>query len=121
MILKILVTTQSQGKVPKNYSSYLLINGLQGARIGVLRELAGDDMDPEIGELLESAIEDLHKAGAEIVDPLEITEFDSLRQDQWCPMFKQDINTYLQNLNNGNVQVQNLERYLQIRVCSRNI
>jgi Asp-tRNA(Asn)/Glu-tRNA(Gln) amidotransferase A subunit family amidase len=92
------VTRTSEGKVPASYTQYLNKDGLKGARIGVFRTLSDKDVDPEIQTLFEKAIEDLEAAGAEIIDPFVIPDFDSLSQHQWCPMFRYDINRYLESL-----------------------
>lgn len=89
------VTQYSTGKIPDNYRQYLLKDGLQGARIGVLRALSEVDPDPEIKALFEQAITDLQALGAEIIDPLEIPDFASLRQNQWCAEFRHDLEDYL--------------------------
>ena len=89
------ITRYSQGKVPQNYSRFLDKDGLKGARIGVLRTLSDKDPDPQVKALFEQAIADLKRLGAVIVDPIEIVGFDSLRQDQWCAVFQEDINAYL--------------------------
>jgi amidase len=88
-------TRYSQGKVPQNYTQFLDRDGLKGARIGVLRSLSDKDPDPQVKALFEQAIADLKKLGAVIVDSLEVADFDSLRQGQWCNVFQEDINTYL--------------------------
>ncbi len=102
------ITQHSEGKVPSSYTQYLNKDGLKGARIGVLRTLSENDVDPEIHALFEKAIDDLKTAGAEIIDPLVVPEFDSLSQDQWCPMFRYDINRYLESLGED-APVKNLE------------
>ena len=89
------VTQYSAGKIPGNYQQFLLKDGLQGARIGVLRALSDDDPNPEIKALFEQSIIDLQALGAEIVDPLEIPDFDNLRQNQWCAEFRHDMEDYL--------------------------
>lgn len=92
------VTSHAQGKVADNYLDYLDKDGLQEARIGVLRILSEDDPHPEIKSLFEQAISDLSDLGATIVDPVDIPGFDDLRQDQWCSMFRHDVNQYLASL-----------------------
>lgn len=106
------ITVYSKGKVSENYSQYLNVDGLQNARIGVLRILTDGDINPEIKRLFEIAIEDLKKAGAEIIDPIKIPDFDSLRTDQWCSTFRQDVNSYLNSLGNT-VEVKNLEDIIE--------
>lgn len=89
------LTVYSQGQIPKTYLDYLDENGLQGARIGVLRRLSDDDPHPEISALFARAIADLDSLGATIVDPVEVPGFDSLRQNQWCADFRQDLEAFL--------------------------
>ena len=52
-----------------DYTSVLDPTGLQGARIGVLRGMAG--FSPDADAVFEEAIAALQEAGAEIVDPVE--------------------------------------------------
>ena len=89
------VTKYSRGKIPAHYTQYLDSNGLKGARIGVLRNLSEKDPDPQVKALFEQAIEDLRKAGAVIVDPIVVEHFDSLSDNQWCSVFRQDVDRYL--------------------------
>jgi len=106
------VTIHSMGKIPDNYQQFLQKDGLKGARIGVLRELSEKDPDPEIKALFEQAIADLKKLGAEIIDPVEIPGFDTLRKNQWCSMFREDVNNYLASLG-PDVPVKNLTEILE--------
>lgn len=89
------VTLYSEGKAYKDYQQFLQIDGLKGARIGVLRELSDDDPDPEVKALFESALTDLQSLGAIIVDPIDIPKFAELRKNQWCSEFRKDIEDYL--------------------------
>ncbi|SNR42690.1 amidase family protein [Hymenobacter mucosus] len=89
------LTKYSEGKIPKNYQQFLDKNGLKGARIGVLRTLSERKPDPQVKALFERAIADLQKAGAIIVDPVEVPNFASVSKDQWCSVFQHDINDYL--------------------------
>lgn len=102
------LTRHSQGKIPASYLPYLDKNGLKGARIGILRTLSDKDPDPQVKALFEQAISDLKKLGAEIVDPFEVAEFDSLRKNLGCSVFHHDINEYLSSLG-SKVPVKNLE------------
>ncbi len=78
------LTARGVGQVPESYTNFLDKNGLQGARIGILREPMGYATDPEsedfgkIGEVFESAVDGLKSAGAEIVDPLVIPNLRAL-------------------------------------------
>ena len=89
------VTRHSEGKIPDNYTQYLEKDGLKGARIGVLRDLT-KDIHPEINDLFEKAIQDLNSLGAEIIDPVEVSGFDTLRTNQWCAEFRKDIESYFE-------------------------
>jgi amidase len=98
------ITKYSQGKIPANYTQFLDKDGLKGARIGVLRTLSERDPDPQVKALFEQAILDLKKAGATIVDPIVVDGFDSLSDNQWCSVFKQDIDRYLASLGRDRVR-----------------
>jgi amidase len=98
------ITKYSQGKIPASYTQFLDKDGLKGARIGVLRTLSERDPDPQVKALFEQAILDLKKAGATIVDPIVVDGFDSLSDNQWCSVFKQDIDRYLASLGRDRVR-----------------
>ncbi|RLD24246.1 MAG: amidase [Bacteroidetes bacterium] len=89
------VTKYSEGKSLPDYQQFLIKDGLKGARIGVLRELSENDPDPEIKALFEQSLIDLQALGAEIIDPLVIPDFANLRQNQWCAVFRDDVEDYL--------------------------
>lgn len=89
------ISKYSVGKSESNYQQYLVKNGLQGARIGVLRELMDESTDPEVKTLFNNALQDLHSLGAEIIDPIIIPNFHELSQDQWCGTFKKDVESFL--------------------------
>ncbi len=89
------ITQFSEGHQETNYTRYLNKEGLQGARIGVLRTLSDADPDPEVADLFTQAIADLERLGATVVDPLDIPGFAGLRQDQWCETFRDDLEDFL--------------------------
>jgi len=91
------LTKHSEGNIPGNYSQFLVDDGLNGARIGVLRELSEDEPHPEIKSLFEQALSDLDSLGATIVDPVVIPDFSTLRQNQWCASFRADVEAFLSN------------------------
>ena len=105
------LTLHSQGKIPLNYTQFLDRDGLKGARIGVLRTLSDKNPDPQVKILFEKAIADLKSQGAEIIDPIEIPDFDTLRKNQSCPVFQYDINNYLGSLG-PDVPVKNLKEII---------
>ena len=59
-------TKKSQGKFLTDYSKSLNAGALKGARIGVSRDFMGDDSD--VDWAIESAISQMKKAGATVVD-----------------------------------------------------
>lgn len=89
------LTKHSNGKIPKNYTQFLLKEGLVGARIGVLRILSDTDIDAEIKVLFEQAVANLDSLGATIVDPLTVPKFNELRKNQWCATFTEDLEAFL--------------------------
>lgn len=91
------ITNYGAEKIPENYRQFLQKDGLQGARIGVLRQLSDDEPDPEIARIFENALQELAELGATLVDPVEIPNFNSLRQNQWCAEFRKDIEAFLAN------------------------
>jgi Asp-tRNA(Asn)/Glu-tRNA(Gln) amidotransferase A subunit family amidase len=70
-------TAEAGGKIPATYTTFLRRDGAAGKRIGVLRQASRPDAsDPLVLSLFNRAVADLRSAGAEIVDPFVITEFD---------------------------------------------
>ena len=92
------VTEQSQDRREASYLEFLDAEGLQGANIGVARQVSNtDSADPRVLALMEQAIEDMRLAGAQIVDPVEIPELGEISFGG-CNRFKFDMNTYLGGL-----------------------
>jgi Asp-tRNA(Asn)/Glu-tRNA(Gln) amidotransferase A subunit family amidase len=89
------LTAYSKGRSDDNYQQYLVEDGLEGTRIGILKQLSDSDIDPQISQLFGQAIEDLSTMGAVVVDTVNIKDFDALSADQWCASFRQDVETYL--------------------------
>jgi amidase len=79
-----------------DYGKFLDPNGLQGARIGVVRGFFG--FHDKVDKLMEARLEDLKKLGAVLVDPVDFdknkrvddSEFEVLLYE-----FKADLNAYL--------------------------
>ncbi|MFC2165681.1 amidase family protein [Acidobacteriota bacterium] len=93
------ITEKCQDKVLESYSQFLDENGLKGARIGVFRLYTDrKSTDSEVLALFEKAIEDIKKAGAQVVDPFTIPDFAKLTKGIWCDMFRHDLNNYLSSL-----------------------
>jgi Asp-tRNA(Asn)/Glu-tRNA(Gln) amidotransferase A subunit family amidase len=90
-------TEAAAGQVQDDYTVYLKKDGLQGARLGVLRALVDTgDADFEVMGSMDRAIEELKAAGAIIVDPFEVPDFDRLRKATgFCSRFRYDLQNYL--------------------------
>ncbi|MEZ6002287.1 amidase [Hyphomonas sp.] len=80
-----------------DYSAALESEGLKGARIGVVRELATvEDTDPQVMALFNAALEDMKNAGAIIVDPAPIPNIKEDLEASWgCRSFRKDVHEYL--------------------------
>jgi amidase len=59
-------TSKSDGHFEKDYTQFLDIDSLKGARIGVARDFM--DSDEEVDWIIEAALEAMRDAGAEVVD-----------------------------------------------------
>ncbi|MBK5938161.1 amidase [Halochromatium roseum] len=104
------LTQVAIGRVKPDYRRYLKRDGLQGARLGVLRALVGTDTDadaaaetdiadPEVVARFDQSIEDLRQAGAVILDPFRIPDLERLTDATgFCSRFRYDLNRYLQTL-----------------------
>ena len=93
-------TELGKGKREADYRSFLRAEGLEGARLGVLRALVDtEDADAEVIALFDNALEELRAAGAEIIDPVVIDNLDShLDASNGCRRFRYDMFVYLQSL-----------------------
>jgi len=74
-------TAEAAGKILESYAPFLKADGARGRRLGVFRQaLRVDGADAEVVALLDRAVDDLRAAGAEIVDPFVVPEFEG-----WVP------------------------------------
>lgn len=88
-------------RVSGSYADNLSEGGLEGARIGVLREAFGPD-DAESGgvnAIMNAAIEDMRGAGATIVDPLRVPGLQQFVETTalYLQRSKQDIDAFLRS------------------------
>jgi len=78
------LTARGVGHVPDSFTQFLDSNGLQGARLGILRESMGLGSEPgsedfkKIDDVFEQAVSELRAAGAEVVDPIVIPHLHEL-------------------------------------------
>ena len=94
------VTNDSAGKGQRDYTKFLDANGLKGARIGVVRKkLMG--FSAAADRIMETAIADMKRLGATIVDPADIPtlgQFDESELDVLLYELKDDLKKYLDRL-----------------------
>lgn len=79
-----------------DYTRFLDPNGLRGKRIGVVRQLAGNE--PNADRVLNEAIAAMKAQGAIIVDPVTLPHLNELGDAEMTVMlydFKHDLNAYL--------------------------
>ncbi|MDP5070335.1 MAG: amidase family protein [Congregibacter sp.] len=96
-------TQKSTGKSHVDYSPFLNADSLAGARIGVARVFMGDD--DEVDWLVESALQSMRDAGAEIID-VEFPDWLLESRGKFYrairyPEFKSQIADYLATLGDG--------------------
>jgi amidase len=100
------VSVYSVGHIPDTYQSFLDEAGLEGARIGVIRQPMGPRTDPEsddykkVWAVMERAIDDIASLGAEIIDPVEINGLELVDSIYGGNVFETElaINDYLAGL-----------------------
>jgi amidase len=95
------VTAAGRDHVSQNYGASLRADGLKGARLGVLHQAYDTPtLDSEVRNVFAGAAGELRNLGAEVIDPVEIPGFDTLRRTQGggCNQFKHDLNAYLAGL-----------------------
>ena len=91
------VTAASFGKIPRSYVAYLRPNALQGARIGIARDLFGKgEPHAEVNRVTEQAIKSFAALGAEMID-VTIPNFAKVSGGVFPVMFemKAVLNSYL--------------------------
>ena len=66
-------TAASAGKFETDYTKYLKVGSLKGARIGIARDFMGKD--PEVDRVVESSIATLKQLGAVVVDPIRYPDY----------------------------------------------
>jgi amidase len=89
-------TRSSEKRAFKDYSHFLHVDGLKGARIGVARKIMGTDK--RIIGIFESCVEVMKQMGAVIVDPADLPNLNKLGKTEMEVLhyeFKADLNRYL--------------------------
>jgi amidase len=111
------ITEVARNRPTPSYLDSLKIDGLRGARIGVLRQAyESATTDSEVVKVFRQAVRDLERAGATVVDPVTIATLDSLRRSTTggCNQFKFDLNDYLAALGTR-APMKNLDEVIRSR------
>lgn len=111
------VTAASHGRPIPRYADSLRVDGLKGARIGIVH-LAYDTptLDSEIKGLFARALADMARQGATIVDPFVIPGLDSLRRipaSGVCFPFRADFEGYLTSVASSHPPVKSVSDILK--------
>ncbi len=89
-------TRESDGKSHSDYSAFLDMNGLGGARIGVIKDFMG--FHSGVDEVMESAFQRMKERGAALVEVECAEERDRWNKAEWQVLLyelKHDLNKYL--------------------------
>ena len=92
-------TPASRGKAQSDYTRFLDPQGLRGARLGVVRKAFG--FNPAVDRILEEALAEMKRQGAELVDPADPPTWGKWRDQEneiLLYEFKADLNSYLAGL-----------------------
>ena len=106
-------TAESAAKAHRDYTEFLKPDGLRGARLGIARKHFG--IHAEVDKLMEAAIAEMKRAGAEIVDPADLPthgKFGGAEFEVLLYEFKADLNAYLAGLN-GSAPVRTVEEIIE--------
>ena len=112
-------TAASKGRIHPDYTKFLDPAGLKGARLGIVRKYFG--FSDAVDELINNVIDGMKRAGAEIVDPVEIPslgKFDDTELTVFYYELKADLNAYLARLGNTS-QVKSLRDVIDFNVRNR--
>ena len=90
-------TSERQASKPQDdYTPFLDVDGLRGARIGVARNFCG--FDARVDRILAESIAAIEDLGATVIDPADIAHADQLGESEITVLhyeFKADLNAYL--------------------------
>ncbi|UCF37276.1 MAG: amidase [Acidobacteriota bacterium] len=114
-------TKASEGNGLKDYREFLDPDGLKGARIGIARQYFG--FNPRVDDLGEEAIRLIEKAGATIVDSVEIQTRRQMGGPSYTVMlyeFKAGLNAYLASLG-PNAGMRTLEDIIAFNEANRDL
>jgi amidase len=103
----------------RDYTRFLTMDGLKGARIGVARNMLGPD--PRLVTILEACLSVMAGLGAVIVDPADLPNMDRFAKTELEVLyyeFKADLNKYLGGLG-ARARVHSLEEVIRFNDDNR--
>ncbi|MFT9850083.1 amidase [Aneurinibacillus sp. REN35] len=110
-----------QGGNAGNYAKQLTADGLQGARIGILREAFGSDSHTEsaqVNQVVQQAIEKMEAAGAHIIDPISVPQLTDYigASAMYLLQSKHDFNEFLASKPGGKTveELYNSQQYHEL-------
>jgi amidase len=112
------VTAKGEGKAATDYTKFLDPAGLKGARLGIARKYFG--FNDTVDKLMEEVIDEMKRAGAEIVDPADIPTFGKFDDSELTVLLyelKADVAAYLAR--RGNTSVKSLKDLIQFNEQNR--
>ncbi len=92
------VTAAARGRPTVDYGAALKVDGLRGARIGVLKQAYNrSTTDPEVIRVFEQALNDLRSAGAIVIDSVGVDSLSAWQRQQSgsCNQFRHDLEAWL--------------------------
>ena len=110
-------TRHQRNRIGRNLLIDLDQKGLQGARIGIARNMAGTD--PRVTKILDSAIDSMKECGAVILDPANLPNYDKFTKTELEVLlfeFKADLNKYL---GESRARVKSLEAVILFNEANR--
>jgi amidase len=114
------ITVKSSGKAFNDYTQFLDKNGLNKAKIGVLRNNIG--IHDKVDEIFEESLEKIKNLGAIIIDPVEIALTENLGDVEYDVLlyeFKTDLNKYLGSLP-GDIPIHSLSELIEFNKKNQN-
>jgi len=105
-------TARAEGRLHADYTTFLQADALKGARLGVVRGMFGENA--HVARVMETAIAELKRLGAEVIDPVEMKAHREVGSAEWTVLqyeFKDGLNAYLAGLG-PQVPYRNLEELI---------
>ncbi len=115
------VTVEGEKFGHRDYTRFLLPDGLEGARIGIARNFFGGH--PRVDAIMESAIHSMEENGAVIVDKANIETIEQFRKTELEVLlyeFKHDLNLYLATLS-ANIGIRSLKDLIRFNAANAEV